>query len=360
MHGIILAPAEGQAAPSLGDPAAASVTGWREHLKVHPAAETFPLMSEAELKDLAADIKANGLREPIILWRENWDHETPAILLDGRNRLDALAALGWLRPVPLRKRSQRHKAESYRRYVQEHLPFKITDGPVLIEGFRIEAAVDPYALVFGPLQLLGRSRRRRLVASARRSARCDFSLNIARRHLKPKQKRDAIDALLKAKPDLSNRQIGKLAKADHHKVADRRGELEGTGEISPVEKTLGADGKARKAKPTKKAGPKSTTLKVEQADAEPAASAAVIPTGNGTASPESSAEEKTAVAELAATAMPETKSKPRWGSPKVGQFIGRFRDELGYLKRDYPTDFSTICAALRDVFDLIASDEGKQ
>jgi hypothetical protein len=28
---------------------------WRDHLKVHPAADLFPLMSEAELKELAED-----------------------------------------------------------------------------------------------------------------------------------------------------------------------------------------------------------------------------------------------------------------------------------------------------------------
>ena len=44
----------------------------------HPAAEIFPLMNEAALKELADDIKANGLLEPIIL------HE--GRILDGRNR----------------------------------------------------------------------------------------------------------------------------------------------------------------------------------------------------------------------------------------------------------------------------------
>lgn len=50
--------------------------------KVHPAAEFFPLMGDVELKALADDIKANGLRQPLVL-DENGD------LLDGRNRLAA-------------------------------------------------------------------------------------------------------------------------------------------------------------------------------------------------------------------------------------------------------------------------------
>jgi ParB-like chromosome segregation protein Spo0J len=45
----------------------------------HPVAELFPLLPSAELDALAADIKANGLREPI------WRHRDGRII-DGRNR----------------------------------------------------------------------------------------------------------------------------------------------------------------------------------------------------------------------------------------------------------------------------------
>lgn len=50
--------------------------------KVHPVAEMFPLMPDDELEELAADIKANGLINPIVLDREG-------TLIDGRNRLEA-------------------------------------------------------------------------------------------------------------------------------------------------------------------------------------------------------------------------------------------------------------------------------
>jgi hypothetical protein len=44
----------------------------------HPVAEIFPLMSDAQLDELALDISENGLREPI--WRhQGW-------IIDGRNR----------------------------------------------------------------------------------------------------------------------------------------------------------------------------------------------------------------------------------------------------------------------------------
>jgi ParB-like chromosome segregation protein Spo0J len=50
--------------------------------EVHPAADLFPLMVGEELQALADDIKANGLRQPIVL-------DTDDRVLDGRNRLAA-------------------------------------------------------------------------------------------------------------------------------------------------------------------------------------------------------------------------------------------------------------------------------
>lgn len=55
-------------------------------LQPHPAAELFPIMAPADLDTLAADIKANGQRKPIIL------HD--GLILDGRNRYEACRKLG--------------------------------------------------------------------------------------------------------------------------------------------------------------------------------------------------------------------------------------------------------------------------
>jgi hypothetical protein len=52
-------------------------------LAVHPAADIFPMMTDDELQELAADIAENGLQVPIVL-----DH-TGKVLIDGRNRLEA-------------------------------------------------------------------------------------------------------------------------------------------------------------------------------------------------------------------------------------------------------------------------------
>jgi hypothetical protein len=51
-------------------------------MKIHPAADLFPMMTEDELQELAADIAANGLVHPIIL-------DDQKQLIDGRNRLAA-------------------------------------------------------------------------------------------------------------------------------------------------------------------------------------------------------------------------------------------------------------------------------
>lgn len=55
---------------------------------VHPAADAFPMMSDAELEELAADIAANGLRHPLVFTHDG------AMLIDGRNRLRACQIAG--------------------------------------------------------------------------------------------------------------------------------------------------------------------------------------------------------------------------------------------------------------------------
>jgi len=55
-------------------------------MKTHPIAELFPLLSDADLRDLADDIKENGLQQAVVKQGD--------ILIDGRNRLAACELAG--------------------------------------------------------------------------------------------------------------------------------------------------------------------------------------------------------------------------------------------------------------------------
>ncbi|APU41104.1 ParB N-terminal domain-containing protein [Streptomyces sp. TN58] len=60
----------------------------KEHtLKIHPAANLFPMLDRDELLDLAESIRTEGQHKPIVL-------DTDGVLLDGRNRLAACKIAG--------------------------------------------------------------------------------------------------------------------------------------------------------------------------------------------------------------------------------------------------------------------------
>lgn len=58
--------------------------------QIHPAADLFPRMPDDEYRKLRDDIAKNGLRQQIVLWREQ--------IVDGRHRYTALKELGTIRP----------------------------------------------------------------------------------------------------------------------------------------------------------------------------------------------------------------------------------------------------------------------
>ena len=190
---------------------------WRALLDVHPGADEFPLFTEAELKELAEDIKTNGLRAPILGWALGGQ-----FLLDGRNRLDALARLGLLYKtddghIGLKKWTGKEWSDR----PGGRIEFALEDAGV---GFKNFYAGDPYAIA--------------------------LSLNVHRRHLTPKQKHELIVKLLKAKPEASNSSIAKQVKADDKVVDSVRRELEANSDIPNKPDRVEASGrKARGRKP---------------------------------------------------------------------------------------------------------------
>ena len=73
------------------------------------------------------------------------------------------------------------------------------------------------------------------------------SLNLARRQLNQEQKRELIGDQLLETPERSNRWIAKQLGVHHATVGTVRGQLQSTGQIIQLERTVGADGKIRPA-----------------------------------------------------------------------------------------------------------------
>jgi hypothetical protein len=179
-------------------------------------------MSADEVKALAESIKAQGLTSPIALWRA--DPDAPLQLLDGISRLKACEIIEspvWVDPPDIRSGPDAADPDAAVPVAHGGAGVVILDGRV----------VDPYAYV--------------------------ISADIKRRHLTPAQKRNRTAALLKARPEMSNRQIATAAKVDNKTVGSVRRELEGRAEIPHVENRTDSKGRkqpARKdAKPPKNA-----------------------------------------------------------------------------------------------------------
>ena len=195
--------------------ARAKLPSWRDVLKVHPAANLFPMMAADELKALGEDIKQRGLTSPIAInasqYGGDWDYR----LLDGRNRLDAMERAGIAFTLVLK------------------------DGQCIIEGNRF----------FPPAIVVETD----LVAYV-------ISANVHRRHLTAQQKLDLLDKAMKAHPSLSSRRIAKMVGVAPTTATKSRRKLEASGDVSTVDTSI--DTKGRK-QPTKKPPPKKKHRDVE-------------------------------------------------------------------------------------------------
>jgi hypothetical protein len=188
--------------PIIPHPSQINSRPWRSYFAIHPAAEIVRELTPAELRELADDIKKLGHIKIPLIFRQQQGCPSGLAVVDGRSRLDALQLLGWP-------------------YVEEDEGGNITTSFVM---HVLDPSEDPYAVA--------------------------LSANLQRRHLSEEERRDAIKKYVAKHPEQSNRQVAKQFKVDHKTVGSLKQKMEVTGEISPVERTIGIDGKSRPAKRT--------------------------------------------------------------------------------------------------------------
>jgi hypothetical protein len=152
--------------------------------KIHPAANMFPMLSDADLQALADNIKKEGLCEGVSIQPRNAD-STDGKILDGRNRLVACH----MAKVPL-----------FYNHVE-------TTDPV---GFIV-------------------------------------ARNIHRRHLTPEQRQDMLAKLIAMQPEKSDRQIAKQVKKSPTTVGKARKKAEAAGTCPPVDTRTDTKGRKQPA-----------------------------------------------------------------------------------------------------------------
>jgi len=215
------------AAPTdMANGATAEPKSWRDVYKIHPAAEKWPILPADELRAIGEDIRANGMHNAVTLWRPKERFGADWLLLDGRNRLDAMELVGLETVEP---QDKKHPDRGW------HLkPFAVK--------LTFSYAEDPWAET--------------------------ISLNAHRRHQTAEAKREAIAAVLMDRPDLSDREIARRTGASPTTVGKVRGATEPLMSTDGHKPRTEASGrKARGVKPgAKPAAPKTAPAAVPSPD----------------------------------------------------------------------------------------------
>jgi hypothetical protein len=216
-------------------------SSWRDVITVHPAADLLPLLGKDELRELADDIKANGLHEPVKIIERgrrqpngSYDpRDMEQILIDGRNRLDAMELAG----LPIFSRGGTHLQRDC---------FTTLD----LDKEAVVAALNA-----GTAPPVGDV----LDLNGRQVTLADYviSMNIKRRHLTGEQKHELIAKLMKIAPEKSDRQIAAQTKASPSTVGKVRKELEQTGDVSKLDTRTDAKGRKQPASKPKAEQPAS-------------------------------------------------------------------------------------------------------
>lgn len=198
-------------------PAAPMPASWRDLIAVHPAADLFPMMGEAELRELGEDIEKNGLQHSIVLWTpepqpgtRRYKKHKEIFVIDGRNRLEAV----W-RSFPALEDREDPEGRVYA--VDWMLDYGNNgDGVRVVYG-----DTDPWKFV--------------------------VSANIRRRHLTGEQKRELVAKLLIEQPQRSDRATAALAGVSPTTVGTVRHELEEAGDVSKLDTRTDSIGREQPA-----------------------------------------------------------------------------------------------------------------
>jgi hypothetical protein len=189
-----------------------NANSWREHVKVHPAADLFPMMSDEELNELGNDIAENNLKNGVVLWTPEQLGKTgrkgpkEVYLLDGRSRLEAI------------ERAFKDDPERQAEAIANALYIDRQPGCATL----LYGDDDPFAYV--------------------------VSANVRRRHLSAEDKRDLIIALLKANPERSDRSIAKIADSNRTTAGQIRRDLEQKGDVSIIDTRIDSAGRQQPAR----------------------------------------------------------------------------------------------------------------
>jgi hypothetical protein len=199
------------------------MASWRDVLKVHPVCEAFPAMPPDQLRALGENIKEHGLRLPIVIWSADSAaaKQNDIYLLDGRNRLDAMEAVG------MQTVYQEDESGGFQQLDVKTKLLVGKDGYNDSEG--ISLTVDP----------------------------CDYvlSLNVYRRHFATAQERiEAVEKIIKLKPEISSRQAAKLAGVSPTTAVKAKRKLEQAGDVSTVDTSIDTKGRRQPVRKAKRRG----------------------------------------------------------------------------------------------------------
>jgi hypothetical protein len=211
---------------------------WRNSIPIHPSADLFPLLADNDLVALGQDIIKNGMTSPIAITLI----KNGAVLIDGRNRLDAIEKVG------LRVTLERANTGAWKLLVQEQC-----DGRWVGKAIAGQAGATVTVVLNNVLEYIE-------------------SVNVHRRHLTTDQKREVIAKLVERDPERSCRAISAEVGVSKGTVSAVKQELEGRGQIGHVDKVVDTKGRHQPTNKAKSIAKKPNPPRIRPEDEELAAS----------------------------------------------------------------------------------------